>query len=132
MKKKRGNLLTIPSYILNQEQNTKKRELPQEQEYQSKLICNDSIKCQQEKNNVKTIIDENGDDCQKETEFLNILNNNDKYNDNKDITERNKRECLEREKRLFQEITVNKCCLKHEKKDILKSLLIIADMKKKR
>ena len=78
MKKKRGNLLTIPSYILNQEQNIKKRELPQEQEYQSKLICNDSIKCQQEKNNVKTIIDENGDDCQKETESLNILNNNDK------------------------------------------------------
>ena len=132
MKKKRGNLLTIPNHIQNQEQNTKKRELPQKQESQSKTICKECLKSQQEKNNVKLIIDENEKDCQKETKLLSILNNNDKNNDNKDITERNTRECMESEKRLFQEINVNSLCLKNEKKDILKKLMITRNMKMKR
>lgn len=132
MKKKRGNLLTIPNHIQNQEQNTKKRELPQKQESQSKTICKECLKSQQEKNNVKLIIDENEIDCQKETKSLSILNDNDKNNDNKDITERNTRECMESEKRLFQEINVNSLCLKNEKKDILKKLMITRNMKMKR
>ena len=132
MKKKRGNLLTIPNHIQNQEQNTKKRELPQKQELQSKTICKEYLKSQQEKNNVKLIIDENEKDRQKETKLLSILNNNDDNDNNKDITERNTRECMEREKRLFQEINVNLLCLKNEKKDILKKLMITRNMKMKR
>ena len=132
MKKKRGNLLTIPNHIQNQEQNTKKRELPQKQESQSKTICKEYLKSQQEKNNVKMIIDENENDLQKETKLLSILNNNDDNDDNKDITERNTRECMESEKRLFQEINVNSLCLKNEKKDILKKLMIPRNMKMKR
>ena len=45
------------------------------EELQSKTICKEYSKSQQEKNDVIMIIDENEKDCQKETKLLSILNN---------------------------------------------------------